>query len=98
MQNLNIRKANISDAENLLNYFKKVGSETGFLTFDSVGVGMTVKEEIEYLKQYEEFVVTTNDRAIKLYKKFGFEIEGEMKRMMKIGNEYFDEYVMSLIM
>lgn len=171
MDNIKIRQANIDDAENLLSYFKKVGSETGFLTFDANGVGMTVEEEVEYLKQYNDpkrgvylvatdengsivgqsaitqdypksvssshiyslgicilkdywgmgiaskmmeelinhaknigcirlelHVRTDNHKAIKLYKKFGFEIEGEMKRMMKIGNEYLDEYVMSLIM
>jgi RimJ/RimL family protein N-acetyltransferase len=171
MHNIQIRQANIDDAENLLNYFKKVGSETGFLMVNESGIGLTIEEEIEFLKQYqypirglyilaindentivgqsaitqmyphreksshvyrigmcvlkdywgrgiaskmmeelinhaknigcirlELHVRTDNNMAIKLYKKFGFEIEGEMKRMMKIGNEYFDEYIMSLIM
>jgi len=31
-----------------------------------------------------------NERAIKLYSNFGFEIEGRLKRLMKIKEKYFD--------
>jgi RimJ/RimL family protein N-acetyltransferase len=170
MDNIKIRQANTGDAENLLNFFRKVGSETDFLTFDGNGVGMKTEQEVEHLKQYDNlkygfylvatdedgnivgqsaitqdypksassshiyslgicilkdywgmgiasrmmeklidhakdigvirldlFVVTANDRAIKLYKKFGFKIEGTLRKCHKIDNEYEDEYIMALI-
>lgn len=41
-------------------------------------------------------VRTDNDRAIQLYKKLGFAIEGTITRALKIGDIYFDEYRMGL--
>ena len=170
MQNIQIRRGVIGDAPALLEFFKKVGAETDFLMMDENGLGMTVTEETEFLKQYNDprrglylvatnengdivgqsaitqdypdrkkaehiygfgiailkdywgiglatkmmeqiinyakqigvvrldlFVITTNDRAIKLYKKFGFEIEGTLKKCHKVGEIYQDEYIMALI-
>jgi RimJ/RimL family protein N-acetyltransferase len=36
-----------------------------------------------------------NERAIALYKKMGFEIEGTKKRSMRIDGQYVDEYYMA---
>ena len=43
-----------------------------------------------------ELAVLTNNRAKKLYEKFGFKIIGTRQRAIKRGNRYFDEYVMIL--
>jgi RimJ/RimL family protein N-acetyltransferase len=41
-----------------------------------------------------------NTRAINLYKKAGFEIEGTIQRSYKLSqsNEYYDEYLMGLLL
>lgn len=41
-------------------------------------------------------VRTDNERAIKLYEKLGFRIEGTFTKALKIGNIYFDDYLMGL--
>ena len=41
-------------------------------------------------------VNSTNDRAISLYKKFGFEIIGEHNNYTKIDNHYYNEKLMDL--
>lgn len=41
-------------------------------------------------------VRTDNERAVQLYKKMGFAIEGTIARAMQINNRYFDDYVMGL--
>jgi len=170
MKNIQIRKGKLSDAQKLLEFFKKVGVETDFLMMDENGVGMTLEQEIDHLKQYDNpksglylvatnengeivgqsaitqdyptrkkaehiysfgiailkdywnqgiasqmmeqlinhakqigvgrldlFVITENARAINLYKKFGFEIEGTLKKCNKVGDTYQDEYIMALI-
>lgn len=38
--------------------------------------------------------VTTNPAAIALYKKYGFEIYGTEPRSLKVGDHYYDEYLM----
>ena len=43
-------------------------------------------------------VFSTNQPAINLYKKFGFEIEGVKKREFKINGEYVDEILMALFL
>jgi RimJ/RimL family protein N-acetyltransferase len=45
----------------------------------------------------ELHVRVKNTTAIKLYQKFGFRIEGTLKNMAKIDNQYQDEYIMALI-
>jgi len=42
-------------------------------------------------------VSVDNERAIGLYQKLGFEIEGRIKDALKIGDHYKDDYLMSLI-
>lgn len=39
-----IRQVKVTDAEALLEFFKKVGSETNFLTMDEKGLGLTVQD------------------------------------------------------
>ena len=41
-------------------------------------------------------VRTDNDKAVRLYQRLGFKIEGEITRAMKINNIYFDDYIMGL--
>jgi len=39
-------------------------------------------------------VRTDNDRAVQLYQKLGFSIEGKITQAMKINHIYFDDYIM----
>lgn len=41
-------------------------------------------------------VRTDNERAVQLYKNLGFVIEGKITQALKIGNTYFDDYLMGL--
>jgi RimJ/RimL family protein N-acetyltransferase len=41
---------------------------------------------------------STNVRAINLFKKFGFEIEGVKKKQFKIRGEYADEVIMGMLL
>ena len=43
-------------------------------------------------------VFSTNQPAINLYRKFGFEIEGVKKMEFKINGEYVDEILMALFL
>lgn len=47
---IEIRKAIASDAENILDYCKAVGAESGNLTFGGEGVSMTPEKESAYLE------------------------------------------------
>jgi RimJ/RimL family protein N-acetyltransferase len=40
-------------------------------------------------------VMTHNERAIRLYKKMGFEVEGVKKHSLFVNGEYVDEYYMA---
>ncbi|MEL6253069.1 MAG: GNAT family N-acetyltransferase [Bacteroidota bacterium] len=42
-------------------------------------------------------VLTDNPSAIALYKKFGFEIEGTLKRSLFLEGKFFDSYAMGLL-
>ncbi len=44
------------------------------------------------------YVLMSNESAIKLYLKKGFEIEGKLAGNMKIDDEYFDDYYMGKIL
>ncbi len=39
-------------------------------------------------------VNTEQDAAVGLYEKFGFEMIGTVKKELKIGDQYYDEYLM----
>lgn len=72
--------------------------------FRGIGIG---KAMMDYMigwakeKGYEKVtlsVFSTNQRAINLYKKFGFKIEGMKKKEYKINGEYVDEVLMGLFL
>lgn len=50
--------------------------------------------ENETIKKVALEVRIDNERAINLYKKFGFEIEGHFKKSLFIDGEYYDTYYM----
>lgn len=49
------------------------------------------------IKRLELSVMTHNTRAINLYKKMGFKVEGTKKYSLRINNKYVDEYYMAKI-
>ena len=66
---LEIRKATASDAENILEYCKAVGSESDNLTFGAEGVAITVDGERAYLESIlhsdrQLYLVAVNDGEI----------------------------------
>lgn len=50
------------------------------------------------IKKIELTVRIDNERALKLYKKFGFEIEGEIKKFFYFGGNYYNCYFMGLLL
>lgn len=50
------------------------------------------------VSRLELMVMTHNERAIHLYKKFGFQIEGTRKQSLNVYGEWVDEYIMALIL
>lgn len=49
------------------------------------------------LLRLELNVHTTNDRAVALYKRFGFQIEGTRRASMLVAGQVRDEYLMSYV-
>lgn len=49
------------------------------------------------LHRLELTVIATNERAVHLYKKMGFEIEGVKKDSLCVGSHYIDEYYMAYL-
>lgn len=161
-----IREAHIKDAENVVNYIKKVSDETNFMISDSTERELDVKKEEEFLQNIQKSIITKmflyeinkkivgicnlrginksrikhrvnlgisvlkeywgngiakklinyainycrensikkieltvrtdNERALKLYKSFGFFIEGEIKSFFCINDIYYNCYLMGL--
>lgn len=65
--------------------------------------GKLINHAIEYcklnsIKKIELEVRIDNKRAIKLYKKFGFEIEGEIKKSVYLNGNYYNCYFMGLLL
>ena len=65
--------------------------------------GKLINHAIEYcklnsIKKIELEVRIDNERAIKLYKKFGFEIEGEIKKSVYLNGNYYNCYFMGLLL
>lgn len=64
------------------------------------GIGSSLMEECLKLAKQRGFkkiqleVMSNNDRAMALYKKFGFEVEGVKKKAVFIDNEYIDLVMM----
>lgn len=52
--------------------------------------------EMDWLELIQLWVVTNNEAAVRLYKLFGFSIFGEEGHALKIGRQYYDEYMMVL--
>ena len=50
------------------------------------------------LRRLELTVMTHNDRAIALYQKFGFQIEGTQKGSLLVDGALADEYTMALLL
>lgn len=65
-----IEKASVSDAAQILDYLKQIGSETENLTFASEGLPFTVEQEEEYIKNLKNssddvmFVAKYNGKII----------------------------------
>lgn len=50
------------------------------------------------IRKIELTVLKSNTSAIKLYEKFGFEVEGEFKQDTYVNGKYEDVYYMSLLL
>jgi len=68
------------------------------------GVGLKLFKNMEEwaknsgIHRLELIVVSSNDPAIKLFQKCGFEIEGLKKNSLKVGGQFFHEYIMAKIL
>ncbi|GGE63009.1 bifunctional histidine phosphatase family protein/GNAT family N-acetyltransferase [Priestia taiwanensis] len=68
------------------------------------GIGKALFEKMEQwaiahsITRLELTVMTNNERAVYLYKKLGFEIEGMKKQAFFLHNEYIDAYEMAKIL
>lgn len=68
------------------------------------GVGKSLLESIEVfaresgITRLELTTLVTNQAALKLYTKCGFEIEGTKRRALLLGGEYVDEYYMAKLL
>jgi RimJ/RimL family protein N-acetyltransferase len=69
--------------------------------FTGKGIGTQLFQMLEAwarsndIHRLELTVMTHNERAIALYKKMGFEIEGIKKHSLFVNGEYVDEYYMA---
>lgn len=59
MKNIVIRKAQIEDAQSILNYLDQIGKESDNLTFGEEGIGYTLDDEIKMIQGYEENLNST---------------------------------------
>jgi ribosomal protein S18 acetylase RimI-like enzyme len=73
--------------------------------FRSQGIGTALMQEavswaksIGFIKRIELFVYSSNEVAIALYKKFGFEVEGLRKKGLCHRGAYVDYYMMALLL
>ncbi|OPZ85862.1 MAG: putative acetyltransferase YhhY [Firmicutes bacterium ADurb.Bin419] len=53
--------------------------------------------DMNRISRLELTVMSNNEKAMNLYKKFGFEVEGVKKKSMKIDDKYIDEYYMARV-
>lgn len=71
--------------------------------FTNYGIGTALMTEAENwartrnITRLELSVMKSNQKAISLYQKFGFVIEGERKKSVKIGSNYMDEFYMAKV-
>lgn len=59
MKNIIIRKAQIEDAQSILNYLDQIGKESDNLTFGEEGIGYTLEDEVKMIQGYEENLNST---------------------------------------
>ncbi|BES66526.1 GNAT family N-acetyltransferase [Gottschalkiaceae bacterium SANA] len=52
--------------------------------------------EMDWLELIQLWVVTNNKAAVRLYELFGFKTFGEERHALKIGRQYYDEFMMVL--
>ena len=57
---------------------------------------ITWAKKTKIVKRIELHVFKTNVRAIHLYRKYGFKIEGEKQNALKVNDKYINEYIMAL--
>ncbi|HEX5564189.1 MAG TPA: GNAT family N-acetyltransferase [Sporosarcina sp.] len=74
---------------------EKWGAGVGKALLD---VLLTEVRSVSGLEQIYLTVVTTNERAIRLYKSAGFEVFATENRALKVGADYFDEHHMVLFL
>lgn len=72
----------------ILKEFREIGIGTAMMDYMMRWAGQ------EQLEKISLSVFSTNKRAIRLYQKFGFELEGTIKRQYKIEGKYVDELFM----
>jgi len=72
--------------------------------YQGMGVGTKLMETLLdiadnwlMLQRVELNVFTDNEKAIRLYKKFGFEVEGTMKKAVIQNGRYIDEHIMARV-
>ena len=82
-------------------------TELGITVYDdyqNMGIGTALLKHLIGIARMKKLnkiylqVSTTNDRAINLYKKAGFKIEGKLRRESYINGKYRDEYRMALLL
>ena len=57
------REAITTDAEALLEYLKKVGSESEYLSFGKEGIGLTISEEETFLSRTQIAITSWTPRG-----------------------------------
>jgi len=97
-QTITVKEANEDDAEAIKNIVNSVASEKYYVVPERSREDWDEAiREIKKQKGLEKISLTvfsTNEAAINLYRKFGFQIEGISKRQYKIEGKYVDETIM----
>jgi putative acetyltransferase len=72
--------------------------------YQNVGLGTAVLEHMlniarmKRLRKVSLLVNTDNDRAIHVYQKLGFEVEGKLSKERYYNGQYGDEYIMAILL
>ena len=91
------------DERSKLSHIVKVVSFYVSPQYRGRGIGRALLSEviiksknIEGVKKLELGVITTQESAYQLYLSLGFKKVGEQKYAVKVGDKYFDEYLMEM--